>query len=425
MKEEFLHYLWKFQLFEGHLLTTEGLPISVKKPGLHNPDSGPDFIDALILIGDTLWAGNVEIHIQGSSWFEHQHHLDAAYDTVILHVVLDNNRLARHSTGLQVPTFVCEKHINHNLYHNYKQLIESRLWIPCARIIGRCPNVVVKSWLSSLMVERLHQKATEMESLLKNTNYDWEEALYVFLARSLGLRVNALPFELLASSVPKKILAKHSDNPFQIEALLFGQAGFLNENLVEPYPAAMKKEYQFLQKKYNLQPIDKSLWKFMRLRPAAFPTLRIAILAKLMASPTLFMQLIEANTIDQLREIFDVELDAYWDNHYKFGSPLKISRKKRLGIQSVDLLMINAIIPMLFLYGRYHGNPELKDRSIQFLEALPTERNSITEKWEHLGIELPDAATSQALLHLKKWYCSSKKCLSCRIGNELLRKELT
>ncbi|MDP2424607.1 MAG: DUF2851 family protein [Bacteroidales bacterium] len=422
MKEEVLHYLWKFQLLDGHLFAADGLPITVIKPGLHNTDSGPDFVDARIQIGDTMWAGNVEIHIHASSWHDHHHHTDQAYDNVILHVVVDNDRQIKRTDGQLIPTLVCDKHINRQFYARYKQLMESRLWVPCVRLIKDCPPFITASWLSTLMVERLHQKSTEMEEVLKNTKYDWEETFYRFVARSLGLKINTLPFELLASSLPQKILAKHRDRPLQIEALLFGQAGFLQKDVAEPYPTTLKREYEFLRKKYNLQPIENSLWKFMRLRPTSFPTVRIAIIAKLMASHALFSKVIESTRAEQLRQLFNVEVSDYWSDHFRFGIISKTHRNKKLGVQSVDLLLINTVIPMLFLFGRYHGNQDLMDRAIHFLESMPAEENNITRKWTDLGIRISDAATSQALLHLKKWYCTPKKCLTCRIGNELLRK---
>jgi hypothetical protein len=422
MKEEFLHYLWKYRLLKSPLLTTKGENIEVIRTGVHNTDSGPDFIDARLKIGTTLWAGNVEIHLRSSSWFEHKHEQDNAYDNVILHVVLTDDEPAVRTSGDEIPCLECSNLIPENLYEKYKDLMSSKLWIPCARIIKFCPSITVQSWLENQLVEKLERKAQAINEIWLALNHDWEEVFYRLLARSFGLKINALPFEILAASLPHKILSRHQDQEIQIEALLFGQAGFLNEDFNDSYPSRLGKEYDFLRNKYNLEALDASVWKFLRLRPTAFPTIRIAQFAALMQkSPALFSLVLETENINDLRNLFMGKASSYWDDHYRFDKKSTDKKSKVIGDQSIDLMIINAVVPIIFLYGKIHQNEELKSRALNLLEKLPPEKNATISKWQSIGILVKDAFSSQALLNLKQNYCDKKRCLDCRIGNELLK----
>lgn len=422
MKEEFLHFLWKYRLFISPLTTTLNEPIEVIRPGVQNTDAGPDFVDARLRIGDTQWAGNVEAHVLASSWYDHNHDKDSSYDNVILHLVLNNDKPAKRTNGQVIPCLECDKIIPTALYETYKGLMNSKLWIPCARIIRSCPEIVIGSWIETQLVERLAAKTAAIEMILKTTGNDWEETFYRLLARSFGLKINTLPFELLAASLPHKILARHHDQPVQVDALIFGQAGFLDYNFTGGYPAMLKKEFEFLSKKYSLQPMDISVWKFLRLRPVAFPTIRLAQFSALIQSTaSLFSRVLETKEIDQLRSIFKLKASEYWDTHYRFDKQSSDLVPKLLGDQGIDLLLINAVVPMLFCYGRLHQSDEFKTRAFNLLEALPPESNATVNRWKSLGIPVKDAFTSQALLNLKTSYCDHKKCLNCRIGNELLK----
>ncbi len=422
MREDFLHYLWKFQLFTGRLVTHDGLMVEVVRPGQQNSNSGPDFTDALLRIGDTLWAGSVEMHLNASAWRDHGHHQDAAYDSVILHVVLNNNRQAVRTNGSVVATAECSHYIDEMMYGRYRQLMESRLWIACAHTLSSCPPVVQHSWFDNLVVERLIYKSADMEQRLTATRADWEEVLYCFIARAFGLELNVLPMDLLARSLPYKILQRHRDHPLQAEALLFGQAGFLQGQARGEYQKKLQDEYTFLKHKYGLTPVDKSLWKFMRMRPAAFPTTRLAILAGLLTQPeSLVSMMLEADTLTQLEKLLSIEANPFWNTHYSFEKASPDRGPVHLGVPTIHVILINTVIPLLFLYGRHHGLQHLIDRAIGFLYALPPESNHIVRKWAALGIKACDAATSQALIHLKKHYCDARRCLLCRIGNEMLR----
>ena len=422
MKEEFLHYLWKYRLFRQPLITTEGVHIEVVKAGVHNPDSGPDFFDARLKIGDTLWAGNVEIHLQSSSWYEHGHHEDNAYNNVILHVVLNHDKPVMRANSLPVPCLECNDLIPVQLYEKYRELMGSKLWVPCAGSIRHCPEIVVRSCIEHQLIDRLLLRAGQIRTVFENTGNNWEEVFYRMLARSFGLKINTLPFEMLAASLPHNIIIRHQYQPFQIEALLFGQAGLLEPGFRDDYPRRLKEEYMFLQNKYSLQPLDASLWKFMRLRPPAFPTIRLAQFAAVMQTTSaLFSLVLESDKLDDIRLVFSKKAGKYWDNHYLFDKPAPVSKEKFLGDQSIDLIIINTVIPLLFFYGDFYKKEEYKMKALSLLEQLPPENNTIIEKWKSLGIRAEDAFTTQGLLQLKQNSCDKKKCLHCRIGSELLK----
>lgn len=422
MKEEFLHYLWKYKLLGSPLVGTYGETIEVIKPGAHNTDAGPDFIDARIRIDGTTWAGNVEMHLHSSAWNAHHHDQDLAYNNVILHVVLHKDAPVFRSNGQEIPCLECSGLIPPALYEKYKGLMSSKLWVPCARIVKYCSTLTIRSCIESQLVERQNRKAETIEQSLQNLNYDWEETFYRLVARSFGLQLNSFPFEMLASSISYKTLIRHNNMPLQVEALLFGQAGMLECDFADPYPLALKNEYVFLKKKYSLSPLNASVWKFLRLRPAAFPSIRISQFADLIQrSGALFAEILETTSIEKLRDLFLVRASEYWNNHYRFDVPAKENRPKVIGDDSINLILINAIVPMLFMYGRMHRMDEITGRALLFLEELPAESNTVIRKWKSSGIEVNDAFTSQALLHLKQVYCDHKKCLDCRIGGELLR----
>ncbi len=422
MKENFLHYLWNYGLFQGPLKTTEGDLIEVIKPGIRNTDSGPDFSDARVRIGDTIWAGNIEIHIQSSSWYEHGHDKDPAYNNVILHVVLNNDKPVVRPDGQQIFCLECSDLIPGQVYEKYEGLMKSRQWIPCARILKFCPEIIINSTIESQIIERLLSKAAMLENMFSAAGNDWEELFYRLLLRSFGLKTNTTPFEMLAYSLPHKIIQRHRDQPLQIEALFLGQAGFLSEDLKDSYPQQLKNEYEFLKNKYSLNHLDKSIWKFFRLRPASFPTIRLAQLSALLhSSPSLFSEVLEINDINTLRSFFNASPNHYWNTHYRFDIIAVDTRVKALSESTIDILIINAVVPILYFYGSYHKFSEFKEKALNILEQLPPEENSIIQNWKSSGIVVKNAFGSQALLNLKHEYCDKKRCLECRIGNELLK----
>ncbi|MCD4663778.1 MAG: DUF2851 family protein [Bacteroidales bacterium] len=421
MTEEFLYYIWKFRLFDQNINLTTGENIKIIDVGVHNLDSGPDFFNAKIKIGNTTWAGNIEIHVNSSDWLVHKHQNDKAYDNIILHVVLNNDRNIKRKNGEEIPALELKDKYKRDLYLRYQGFLTSRNWIPCEKILHSTDRFVLNNWLDRLMVERLEAKAIEIEEQLKFNGNNMEQTFYEFIARNFGFKVNSIPFELLAKSLPLTYLAKDKNNKYEIEALLFGQAGLLTGRFEDDYSKSLQKEYIFLQKKFNLTPIDPHLWRFMRLRPSNFPTIRLAQFAELIfKSSHLFSKILEEEKMNDLTNLFSVNVSDYWESHFTFkkSSP---RRKKNLGKSAIYLIIINTIVPFLFVYGRIKNNQLFIDKALKFLDQIPGENNSVIKKWDLLGMSVRTAFNTQALLELKNNYCNKKKCLNCAIGNALLK----
>jgi hypothetical protein len=421
MTEDFLQYIWHHRLYlsEGNL-TVEGELVESLQPGQANTDAGPDFTDARLRIGDTLWAGCVEIHLRSSDWERHGHHTNHAYNNVVLHVVYQHDADTYNARRQKIP--VMELHFDHRYFDNYNRLACSKARIACNDEPCKLDEFSFASWIERLAIERLEQKYEAIMQTFASTGNHWEETLYQRLARNFGFSLNALPFESLAKSLPLNILLKHRDNLQQIEALLFGQAGMLADELIaDTYYVDLRKEYLYLQKKYNLEPIDSFLWKFLRLRPINFPTLRIAQFAALIhRNDHLFSQIMEAKSVDIFENLFDLQASAYWDTRYVFGKESPI-RNKTFGKLSIYTILINTVAPFLFVYGKARSKDDFCTRSVNLLESLPPEKNSIITRWEESGVCNPDAFTSQALLQLDNEYCQPRRCLYCAIGNKIVR----
>ena len=422
--EDFLHYVWKFRLFEkNELVTAEGEEIEIFSAGIHNSDSGPDFHNARIRVGDTTWAGNVEIHINSSDWHKHHHTHDKAYANVILHVVYRDDEPIILPDGRRLPTLELHNRISPDLYNRYRHLIYgNQQIIPCEGSIRHVDDITLRNWLTRVLVERLEKRSVAVMKGIEVNKGDWEETFYQFLAAQFGFKTNAVPFELMAKSLPQLTLGKHKNNPLQIEALIFGQAGFLEDDLNDEYPQKLKEEYTFLQKKYDLKPIEKHLWKFMRLRPQNFPTIRLAQFAALIVkSNHLFSKVLDIKDIDSLRKLFtSLEVNLYWETHYRFDAASK-PISKSLGQSSIDILLLNTFVLFLFSYGKYTQQEYFINRSLKLLEKLPAEQNKIVTNFDSVGIKVNTAFDSQALLELKNNYCDYKKCLQCGVGNKILR----
>jgi len=422
--EDFLHYVWKFRLFDRlNLQTTCGEELEIFSVGVHNSDSGPDFQNARIRIGDTVWAGNVEVHLSSSDWHKHNHTVDNAYNNVILHVVYRDDEPLILTNGRQVPTLVLENRIPDDLHSRYHNLIfGTQTIIPCEATIASVDSLTLYNWFTRILVERLEKRSANVIAALSFNRGDWEEIFYQFLAANFGFKTNALPFELLAKSLPQIILAKHKNNPMQIEALVFGQAGFLTDSLVDEYPRKLKKEYDFLRIKYNLTPIENHLWKFMRLRPQNFPTIRLAQFAALIVNSNhLFSKVLDIKDIQLLRNLFvDNNVNNYWETHYRFDA-VSEPAAKNLGKASIDLILLNTLVLFLFSYGNHNKQQYFINRALQLLENLPSEKNNIVADFDNLGVKIKTAFESQALLELKNSYCNYKKCLECGVGNKILK----
>jgi len=421
MTEEFLHYIWQYRLFDKNLETNTGQEIFVVHPGFKNTDAGPDFFQARIKIGDTLWAGNVEIHNRASDWYLHQHQHDAAYSNIILHVVYEDDQQVLDKYDQPVATLELAGKFSSRLFNKYQAFLYNKSWIPCSTDVSTIDALIWQSWLERLVVERIERKSFEIKQRLNLNLNDWEETFYQVLAGSFGFKVNEQPFLLLAKSLPLSVLGKHKDNLFQLEALLLGQAGLLRNDFADEYLQLLAKEYDFLKKKFSLNPIPGHLWKFLRLRPSNFPTIRISQFAALIyQSQNLFSKILGCKTAQEVISMFDLKASDYWETHYVFDKPAPKSAK-RFGDAAIQTIIINTVVHFLFLYGNEKGNNSSKDKAIEFLVSLPPEQNNIITGFEKLGVKAQNAFETQALIELKNKYCALKKCLHCRVGLSLLR----
>lgn len=423
MKEDFLHYIWKYKLFNtSNLISQDRDKIEVINFGQHNTDAGPDFFNGKVKVGNTTWAGNIELHINSSDWIKHNHQDDKAYDNVVLHVVYNNDKDILDKEGNVIPTLELKGLINQNLITKHHNLVcQPNSDIPCGEQIKTVDEFTINSWINRLAIERLERKAEEIKTTLEQNKNNWEETFYQYLFKYFGLKVNALPFELLAKNTSLKIIEKHH-NLFSIEALLFGQAGYLEGNTTDEYFQKLKKEYSFLKSKFNLTPLEISVWKFLRLRPSNFPTLRIAQLSNLLNKEArLFSKIIETSSIKEIQGIFQVEASEYWNSHYQFGKLVEIDSEKKIGISTINSIIINVIVPFTFVYGKEHQKEELVDKALNLLENIKPESNIIIKKWNELGVKSSNAMDTQSLIELKNNYCYQKKCLNCSIGNKILQ----
>jgi hypothetical protein len=420
MTEAFLHYLWGHRLcYQAGLTTHDGQPFEIIHPGIPNGDAGPDFFNAKIKIGSTLWAGNVEIHIRERDWERHGHHLDPAYDNVILHVVQEHQAGTVNHEGRPVP--VWEMQYEQGLLYRYNRLLAKPGFIACEQDLDQISPFEMTQWLERMLVERIESRSKDVKRYLQWTNNDWDEVFYLLLSRAFGFGTNAEPFERLARLIPLKVLLKHANDVVQLEAFLLGQAGLLEKAPEDAYTRTLKKEYRFLNHKYQLKPMDESAWHFLRLRPSNFPTIRLVQLARLIHETRgQFGDFVHSVSLKKWKRILNVSTSEYWETHFKPGISSKQSRQKKVGKGAIDLLLINAIVPYCYLFAKYKGLDDMSQKSLQLMAQLPPEQNHIIEQWGELGHVAADAAQSQAMIFLKKSYCNHKKCLSCRIGHKII-----
>ncbi len=420
--EQLLHYVWKHKIFPlKELTTTTGQQLEIIDTGLANQNAGPDFFNAKIKLDGVLWVGNIEIHQSSSDWTKHGHHQDAAYDNVILHVASHIDSEVFRSTGKAIPQFIleCPQHIR----KNFKELSQTDSYPPCYRIIPTLSSFMIHSWMSALQMERFEQKNAQLIERLRFHNGHWEDAFFMTLARNFGFGLNGDAFETWAKHINLRFVDKHRDNLFQVEAFFFGQAGILSNIDGDEYYLRLKHEYEYLAHKFELTPMDVTYWRFLRSRPNNFPHIRIAQLACLYhRSYGLLSLLLEKTSLEEIRNLLRGGTSEYWINHYTFGE-YSSSRPKTLSDSSIDLLIINTIVPFLYAFGIHKGKEQLCIRATSLLEELKPENNYIIRMWDQCGLKVNHAGDSQALIQLKKEYCDKKKCLYCRIGYEFLKRK--
>ena len=429
MSESYLHFLYQFQYFDKtNLQTTDNELVEIIKIGRLNSDSGADFQDARMFIGNIEWAGSVEIHLKSSDWDIHKHQNDSSYQNVIMHLVWEDDKPILRKDGTKIPTITLRDRADKKLLQKYQSMMESRAEMPCQNQFRDVNDIKKLSMLDKVLMKRLEDKSLIINQFLKDNNADWEETAYQVLAKNFGFKLNAEPFLSLAKNLPLKILQKHRDNLSQIEALIFGVAGFLkNENndfeTWDEYRLNLRKEFQFLASKYQLQ--DKILgqheWKYLRLRPANFPTVRLAQFARFIhENANLFSVLIHLENVKSFAKVLKVKQSDYWIEHYVFGKKSE-GKVPTLGNASVENVVINTVVPLLVSYANQKDNREYLEKAIRLLEELPAEENNITKHWQSMGLSIKSAFDSQASIEWFNHFCLPKKCLSCNVGVEILR----
>lgn len=416
-----MQYVWQHRLWRSEdMVTNDGRRVRVLDPGLLNTDQGPDFFNAKVIIDGKMWVGNVEIHVRATDWKRHGHDTDKGYDSVILHVVEKDDAPVYRSNGERIPQLVLQ--VSPRFTESLEALTNARTELPCAPKVASLPSIVITEWIQALAFERLHTKVERIDQLYKLTRGNWEEICYIVLSRNLGFGVNGDAMERLARRTPLRLLHKHSDSLFQIEALLYGQAGMLQGNniSIDNYTRQLAREYEFLSNKFTLTPMESESWKIFRMRPQNFPYRRIALLAHYIEGGFNLMQsLLQTTDMPSLRGLFSVELDGYWSTHYTLGKESNMTTRA-LGESSIDIILINTVAPLYYAYGELTGNNDYIDRAVALLEDIKPEQNSIVSTFAAAGIKSRDALTTQALIQLKREYCEARKCIYCRLGHKLL-----
>ena len=423
MREDFIHFLWRQARFDlRDLKTTTGAPISIQHFGTHNHDAGPDFTGGQIRIDGVQWAGNVEMHVNASQWYEHGHDQDRAYDNVILHVVFEEDRPIYHRNGQRIPCLELHGRVPPGIYNSYWRLMHNEYWVPCQHALHYVDDPTRQEWLDRVLLERLHAKSKRITERLAENERDWEDTFYQFLARSLGGRVNADAMEMLARSLPLRILLKHKHSLVQLEALFFGQSGLLPTKKPDedPYVTLLRREYQLLKVKHQLRNIPSTAWRYLRLRPNNFPTIRIAQLATMIyRTGQLFGKSLAAASTKELTNMYAIELSNYWRTHYRFGKQGQAG-SRRLGTDMIRSILINTVAPALMSYSRHRADERYASRATELLRDLPAENNKIIRGWDKLGFSASNAGQSQALIQLKQEYCDRSRCTDCTIGCSIL-----
>jgi hypothetical protein len=421
VKEDFLHYVWQCKKFDFSNLTTfSGEVLTISNCGNYLQQTGPDFFNAQISIGNQKWAGNIEIHIKSSDWYLHHHEKDANYDNVILHVVWEHDMPIFRKDNTEIPVLELKKYISKKELEKYKSLTTQKSWIYCESQIDTIDYFVFQNWQERLFIERLERKYRPIEQLLKETENNWEAVLFCLLAKNFGLNTNGETFLKIAKSIPFTIIRKESVEVENIESLLFGMADLIPVDAEDNYTKELKKRFYYITQKYSLKDINTEPVQFFKHRPDNFPTIRLAQLAMLYhKQQNLFSKVIVAKTVKELRQLFDITISDYWQTHYQFdkASPKK---KKQFSKSFIDLLVINTIVPIQFAYVKSQGK-ETSESLIDLLREVAAEKNIIIEKFSNFGIKAKNAFETQSLLQLKNEYCNHGKCLQCAVGMQLLK----
>ncbi len=427
--EEFLHFIWQFQYFEKTALaTTEGFPLHISHAGFLNSDAGPDFLEAKIRIGDIEWNGQVEIHLRSSDWNAHKHQTDPAYDSVILHVVWEADKPVRRKDGTPIPQVELKDRVSLQLLSKYQDLIRQRIEVPCQTHKNNIASIKAQSMIDRVVVERLQRKIKEVDLMLQKFGGDWDATAVHLLVKYSGFKKNQEGFLQLSHKISYRVIQKIAFNQEDLEAYFMGMAGLLDDQATGEYATALKQKYDYIKHKYELvaSGLAYPQWKFMRMRPANFPTVRMAQLAAILhKSPRLFAAFLGVASVKQMKDVLRAQVSDYWQHHYRFGEADEVnSRELRQGMgdSSLEILIINTVVPLLFTYGRQQVNAELEEKAINLLRELKFESNSVTDKLTFMPVDASSAYESQAFIELYRHYCMPRRCLSCQVGVDLVRQ---
>lgn len=420
--EQLLHYVWKHKILPlCELRTTDARCVEVLNPGRHNTNAGPDFLDAKVKLDGTVWVGNVEIHQRTSDWFRHHHDQDVAYENIILHVAEEIDQKLFYPNGQEIPQL--QLSVPAYVRDNYEKLSRNDGNPRCREVVGSLSTFLIHNWMTSLTLERFEERTRQILQRREALDKNWEDTLFVTLARNFGFGINGDAFEQWAHSIPMSAVGKHRDNLFQIEAIFLGQAGLLEEDIVDDYYLKLQREYRYLRQKFTLTPIEAKRWKFFRLRPQNFPHIRIAQLAMLYYEQRLNLsRLLNAENLTEVNALLLTHVSDYWRTHYTFGGKETKPVEKLLSPASIELIVINSVVPILFAYGKYKSDQALCDRAFSLWEQLKAENNAIIRNWAAAGVLCENAADSQALIQLHHQYCLRRDCLRCQFGYEYLRR---
>jgi len=424
MREDFLHYIWKNGFFNHKELATTNLePITIISKGIPNHNSGPDFLEAKIMIDDILWVGNIEIHKSSSDWYAHGHEKDPAYDNIILHIVYEDNMPVYNSNNVQIPTLVLSKFVYKKLLKDYNKLLKTKAILRCQNELDKVDRYTILHYKYRLFFERLEQKYEIIQNLLNQTHQNWNQVFYETLLKYFGGLVNKDAFELLAKFLDYNIIKKYHQDPFLMEALLFGVSGFLQGEKNDYYYQSLQKEFNFLKEKHQLKILPEHIIKFHRLRPLNFPTIRLSQFAQLYAkNNTLFTALMQIKKPEEAYDLFDASASSYWETHYNFDKITK-RKEKKIGKNFIDVLLINVIVPLKFAYQKYQ-NIYNEDEIINLIESIKPEKNRIVDTFHKINLKANNALDTQAIIQLNEYYCKKNKCLSCDIAHTILKNGL-
>jgi len=420
INEEFLHFLWKNQKLAGiSIISSDKQNIRVLDPGYHNVDSGPDFFNARVEIDGTLWAGNVELHINASDWLKHGHKEDAAYDSVILHVVYFNDCEITRANGSKIPAAILR--FPGLLWNSYLDLMKNKKKIPCQEFLHMIEPLHFAQWTSALMVQKLMEKSEILARNMKDLHAHWDAMLSRSIFRSFGIPVNTTPFEILSLLAPYPLLLRNKHDLFSLESILFGLAGMLDNVLPhDKYTEGLKHEFARHHGKLGEKRVPQQSWKYLRMRPSSFPSLRIALLSALIhCRYPMHEELMAMPGIEELLKGLKIRAGDYWNTHFQLGKESENSLKY-IGTNFARSILINAIAPYVFYFGKMNKKDRFCDYGIHLLEGLPAEDNTIIKNWGKFGIKCSSAFESQAILYLHRNYCLQKRCLECQFGNNMI-----